>query len=77
VFHGTTQCTSRGSKQQKVISQSANEECSCPPAGRNIKNYQNLLAKTKKMQTQEVVTDKSRSPAKSYKRNTYEMKKIC
>jgi hypothetical protein len=75
VFRGTTQCTSRGSEQQKVISQSANEECSCPPAGSNIKHFQNILAKTKNMQTQEVVMDKSRSPAKSYKRNTYETKK--
>jgi hypothetical protein len=56
----------------KVISQSTNEECSCLLAGRNKRKFQNLLAKTKKMQTQEAVTNESRIPIESYKKKTYE-----
>jgi hypothetical protein len=72
VFCRTKQCTDKGSEKQKEIAQSASKEWNFPLAGRNNRERQNFLGETKKTQTQEDVTDESRSPMEMYKTNTYE-----
>jgi hypothetical protein len=45
-------------------------------AGRNNKMFQNLLEETKKMQTQEVVMDESRSPMKAIRQRLMKLEVV-